>query len=92
MSGTLLTWIGGALTVVLGGNLVKAVLDYIGSRGKSKADVAVSMITSLQAENDRLTRRLTGLEDELDRERRSRRELEARVATLERERDTREGQ
>jgi FtsZ-binding cell division protein ZapB len=85
----MVTLLGGVLTVVLGGNLIKALLDFLGSRGKSKADVAVSMITSLQAENERLTKRLTELETELDKERRSRRELETRVAVL--ERDKREG-
>ncbi|MFI9552658.1 hypothetical protein [Nonomuraea endophytica] len=79
MSPELLTLLGGALGVVLGGGLLKAVLDFIGSRGKAKADVAVSMITTLQAENARMQKRLSELETELDKERAARRQMETEL-------------
>lgn len=76
MTTEMIALLGGAGTVLLGGSLIKAVLDYVLGRGKTRADVAVSMITSLQAENARLQHRLAELEGDLDTERAARRQLE----------------
>lgn len=90
MSPNVLTIIGGLLTAFLGGGLVKALLDYVGNRGKARSDYALSTLTNLQEWNASLQKRIRELEEELDRERRSRRDLENRVAALERDQPSKE--
>ncbi|MEU8379790.1 hypothetical protein [Streptosporangium sp. NPDC048865] len=85
MSGEWLPVLGTALGAFLGGGLLKALFDYLTNRRKTSTDFALGTLTSLQDWNTRLQKKIAELEAELDQERRARRELEDRVARLERE-------
>lgn len=82
------------LTGVLTGGVVASVLTFVRDRRKDKTDYTVATYQTLAQMNDRLktevkeTRaELTAVQAELDTERHLRRELEDRVASLERTRE-----
>ena len=84
MRSDIVTVIGAVLTTILGGGLVKGVLDYLRDRRRADADYAVSTFSTLKEMNDRLKAEVVELQAQLDEERRRRRNLEDRVAKLER--------
>lgn len=84
MSAELLTFIGSALSALLGGGLVNGLLGYRRDRRQAKQAEATADYASVQQWNGHLLKRVAELERELDAERRMRRELEDRVARLER--------
>jgi uncharacterized protein YlxW (UPF0749 family) len=68
--------ISGALTILLGGGLIKAVLDYLRDRRRDKSQSTVTTFQQLQTWNESLQARVTELEGALDAERRRRRTRE----------------
>lgn len=85
MNPALVQWIGGILTALLGGSLVKSLLDYRKDRRQALVDGGAQTMSQVLAWNLRLQEKVTELEEELDKERNLRRSLEDRVAKLERE-------
>lgn len=84
MSATVLAMVGSVLSALLGGGLVNGLLSYRRDRKQAKQAESTADFTSVQQWNTHLLKRVGELERELDAERRMRRELEDRVARLER--------
>lgn len=85
MSSTLITVIGGVLTAVLGGGVVKGFLDYLTARRKDKIDYGDSVVKSLYELNENLKDDIKQLRKELEEERKKTKALENRVSSLEHE-------
>lgn len=85
MSSTLITVIGGVLTAVLGGGVVKGFLDYLTARRQDKMKYGESVLKGLYEYNEELKDDIKELRKELEEERKIRRSLENRVAFLESE-------
>lgn len=85
MTGQVLTVVSGALTVLLGGGLIKGILDYLADRRRTSNDFSIATFTTLKEMNDRLKAEVNDLHARLDDERHKRYALEDRVAGLERE-------
>jgi uncharacterized protein YlxW (UPF0749 family) len=68
--------VSGALTILLGGGLIKAVLDYLRDRRRDQSAAKVTTFQQLQSWNEALQSRVTELETALDSERRRRRTRE----------------
>lgn len=90
--------IGTALTSLFGGGVVASVLTYVRDRRKDTAEYQMATYKTLAEMNDRLKNEINEIKDRhkaeitemqtaLDTERRQRRELEDRVASLERTRE-----
>lgn len=79
--------VGTLLTGLLGGGVIASTLTYLRDRRRDKADYTVATYQTLASMNDRLKIEVTELQTQLDTERRLRRELEDRVARLERGHD-----
>jgi cell division protein FtsB len=85
VNNTLGSVIGGVLTLVLGGGAIKGVLDYLAVRQQIKVDYGQAVTKTLADFNDRLKTEVHDLREENAQLRRTVRELENRVASLERD-------
>jgi hypothetical protein len=78
--------IGAILTAFMGGNLLQALVTYINNRRTGKTDANTATFTNLTTMNERLTKQLADVQEQLDAERGARRRVEDELAVERRER------